>query len=86
MAEHAIGNAHIGAFAEQVHYVGTRFAQQKAKQHRHQNASGENIQRWIRLSGDHPVINLHRKDNPGERQNVNQKGGNHDRQVRADVL
>ena len=44
--------------------MGYALAQQKAKQHRHQNASGENIQRWIRLGGDHPVINLHGKTIP----------------------
>ena len=61
---------------KQVHYVGTRFAQQKPNSTATRTPV-ENIQRWIRLGGDRPVIDLHGKDNPGERQDVNQKGSNH---------
>lgn len=63
----------------------TRHAQHEAKQGGDQYPDGQDVQRRVGLGGDHPVIDLHGKDDPGKRQHVDKQRGEHHPAVGAEI-
>ena len=85
MAEHPIGDAHIGALAKYIGHVIAPDAQNIGKDHRDNHPAVEHVKRGVGLRRDHPVIDLHREDNPHQRQQVDKEGSQHYVAVRAQI-
>ena len=85
MAKDAIRHAQIRALAQQIHNVPARHAQHKTKQRGDQHPDGQNVQRRVGLGRDHPVVDLHGKNDPRKRQHVDKQRGEHDPAVGAQI-
>ena len=86
MAEDPVRNANIPAFAEQIRDVPAHNFQHKSKDRRQQYAAEQNIKRGIRLRRDHPIVNLHRKQNTAQRKNVYRKRRQHHVHIGANIF
>ncbi len=85
MAEHPVRDAQVGPFPQQIHNVAAGESQNKAEQGGNQHPDGQHVQGGVGLGGDHPVIDLHREQNPGQRQQVDEQRRQHHVGVGAQV-
>ena len=86
MAENPVRDPNIPTFAEQIRDVSAHNFQRKSKYRRQQYAAEQDIKSGIRLGRDHPIVYLHRKQNPAQRQNVNGERSQHDVHIGAKIF
>jgi hypothetical protein len=78
MPEHLVRKPYIGPLAQHVDDLGARPPHDEIEQRRHHDADEQHIERVEGFRRNHPVVDLLRKDDPGQPKGIRRQGRDHD--------